>query len=179
MPEAFMAIDHWLPLAVGIVLLAFGRRLFWLLLGTLGFLFAFNLVSRLAADTSPPALLWLLAGAVGVAGAVAAIFLQKVAIGIAGFLFGAHVTTWAIQYYQVDFGAGDWLAILLGAALAAALAMALLEEALMVLSSILGASLLVGTWELEPLQAVGLFAVALIAGIAIQSRAKSKSKKDS
>jgi hypothetical protein len=52
--------------------------------------------------------------------------------------------------------------------LAAALALAVLETALVVLSSILGAGLLVGAARLEGLPAAISFAVLVIVGVSVQ-----------
>lgn len=167
------ALDLWLPIGLGAVLVLFGRRLFWLMLGTLGFVLAFRLVTRFAADTPPP-LTWVLAAGVGIAGAVAAIFLQRVAVGVAGFLFGGYAVFWLLEHYGVELGALEWVAVAVGAALAAALALAVLEEALMVLSSLLGAALLVGVSGLDALPAAILFLALVIVGVTFQNRSQPR-----
>jgi hypothetical protein len=171
--DSLAALDLWLPAALGVVLVLFGRRLFWLLLGTLGFLIAFDLVTRFAEDTPPP-LVWVLAAGVGLAGAVAAIFLQRIAVGVAGFLFGGYAAVFLIEYYGLELGALEWGAVLTGSVLAAVLAMAVLEETLMVLSSVLGAALLVGISGLDALPAVILFFALLIVGITAQTRSRKR-----
>ena len=173
MPESLLAVDLWLSVGLGIVLLLFGRRLFWLLLGTLGFLVAFQVVTEFASDTPEP-LVWVLAGGVGVAGAVAAIFLQRVAVGVAGFLFGGYAVIWLLEYYGQELGNVAWVLALVGAALAAALAIAVLDEALMVLSSIIGAALLVGVSGLDALAGLIFFVALVIVGITVQTRTGKK-----
>jgi hypothetical protein len=168
MNDILAASERWLPIALGAVLLVVGRRLFWLLVATLGFLFAFTLVQRMAPE-SPEPLHWVLAIAAGVVGAVLAIFAQQLAVGAAGMLFGAYVTLWALQTYAVDLGNWEWVAILAGGVLAAVLALLVFETALVVLSSILGASLLVDGSGLEGLPSVVLFAFLVIIGVAVQT----------
>jgi hypothetical protein len=159
--------DRWLPILLGVVLLLVGRRLFWLLIATLGFLVAFTLVERLAPEMSKP-LHWVLAVAAGVVGALLAVFAQQLAVGAGGLLFGAYATVWLLQHYGVVLGNWEWVAVLLGGILAAVLALLIFDTALVVLSSILGASLLVGATRLQDGPAVVVFAVLLIVGVAVQ-----------
>ena len=173
MPDSVAALDLWLPVVLGVVLILFGRRLFWLLLGTLGFLLAFELVTEFAADTPAP-LVWVLAAGVGIAGAVAAIFLQKVAVGVAGFLFGGYVVIWLMDYYALELGNVEWLIVIVGAGLTAVLALAVLEETLMVLSSTLGAALLVGVSGFDAVAGVIFFVALVIVGITVQNRSQKK-----
>ena len=175
MPDSVAALDLWLPVALGLVLILFGRRLFWLLLATLGFLVAFELVTEFAADTPAP-LVWVLAGGVGVAGAVAAIFLQKVAVAVAGFLCGGYFVMWLVDTYDLELGNVEWLMVIVGAGLSAALALAVLEETLMVLSSIIGAALLVGVSGLDALAGVIFFVALVIVGITVQNRGQKKAE---
>ncbi|HEX2465454.1 MAG TPA: DUF4203 domain-containing protein [Thermoanaerobaculia bacterium] len=161
------AADLWAPLLLGVVLLLAGRRLFWLLVATLGFLFAFTLVQRLSPEMSQP-LHWVLAIVAGLIGALLAIFAQKFAVGAGGMLFGAYATLWILEEYGVDLGNWELVALLAGAIVAGVLALLILETALVVLSSILGASLVAGATRLDGLPVVILFAVLLIVGISVQ-----------
>ena len=75
---------------VGIALLVFGRRLFWLFVAALGFAIGLQLAPYLSHN--PP--LWLsllLSLSLGLIGALVAFLLQKLAIGIAGFLVGGRL----------------------------------------------------------------------------------------
>src|ERR1041385_6355086 len=74
---------------VGLALLLFGRRLFWLFVAALGFAIGLQLAPYLSQN--PP--LWLsllLSLGLGLLGALLAVVLQKLAIAIAGFLVGAR-----------------------------------------------------------------------------------------
>lgn len=167
MNDLLHSADRWLPILLGVVLLLVGRRLFWLLIATLGFLFAFTLVDRLAPEAGQP-LHWVLAIAAGLVGALLAVFAQQLAVGAAGLLFGGYATLWILERYGVDLGNWDWVAMLAGGIFAAVLALLIFETALVVLSSILGASLLVGAAKLDDMPAVVLFAVLVIIGVAVQ-----------
>jgi hypothetical protein len=167
MNQIVESADRWLPFLIGGVLLVVGRRLFWLLVATLGFLAAFAFVQRMFPD-SPQPLHWVLAVGAGLVGALLAIFAQKIAVGAAGALFGGYATLWLLEHYGVDLGNWEWVPLVAGALLAAVLALLVLETALVVLSSILGASLVVGASKLDSLPAVVLFAVLVIVGVSVQ-----------
>jgi hypothetical protein len=167
MNDIIATADRWLPFVVGGLLLLIGRRLFWLLIATLGFLFGFDLVQRLAPGSGEP-LHWILAVGAGLLGAVLAIFAQRLAVGAAGMLFGGYATLWILERFGIALGNWEWVALLAGGVVAAALALLVLETALVVLSSILGASLVVGAARLEDLPSVILFGVLLVVGIAVQ-----------
>lgn len=167
MDQIVHSADRWMPVVLGVLLLLMGRRLFWLLIATLGFLVAFGLVERLAPEMSTP-LHWVLAVAAGIVGALLAVFAQQLAVGVGGLLFGAYATLWLLQHYGVDLRNWEWVVMLLGGILAAVLALLIFETALVVLSSILGASLVVGATGLEGLPSVVVFAVLVIVGVSVQ-----------
>src|ERR1700709_1533698 len=77
-----------LAFAAGIVLLVLGRRLFWLFLGVVGF-FTLGQLSLDPLHVASPELRLSLSCLAGLFGILLAIFVQKVAIGVAGFLVGA------------------------------------------------------------------------------------------
>jgi hypothetical protein len=109
--------------------------------------------------------------AAGVIGALLAIFLQRVSVGVAGFLAGGYV---ALSLLDV-FGLGEttipaWVLAFVGAVVGLVLALALLEWALIVLSSLSGASLIAQSIDLSRPAAVLAFVVALSVGIVVQAR---------
>src|SRR5512142_2345265 len=78
-----------LDLVLGAILLVAGRRLFWLLVGAIGFVIGVMLATRFFHGSE---LTMVLAGLVlGLIFALLAIFLESIAIGIAGFLGGGYV----------------------------------------------------------------------------------------
>ena len=78
------------PIVVGVALLFFGRRLFWLFVAGVGFLYGLRFAPTLVQGGSELALL-LVAVFCGVIGALLAVFAQKIAVGIAGFCIGGYV----------------------------------------------------------------------------------------
>src|SRR6266542_5136965 len=89
---------------IGIVILLFGRKLFWLCVAAIGFAAGVELAPHLVQD--PSALLSLtIALLLGIIGALLALFLQKIAIAVLGFLAGgklagAIAAAFFVQYAQ-------------------------------------------------------------------------------
>src|SRR5262249_38897587 len=77
-----------LAFLVGAVLLVLGRRLFWLFVGLVGFFTVYRL-SLETLHVHPFGVRLFLALAAGLFGVLLAIFVQRVAVGLAGFLVGA------------------------------------------------------------------------------------------
>ena len=170
-------------LALGAVLLLFGRRLFWLALTAVGLLVGFTVSQRFL----PQADLWvslfvgLLAGLVAVA---LAIFIQKLAVAVAAFLVGGYAVLWLATHFGLletasvagaFQGAGDatpWIVFLVGGAVAALFGQFFFRLALIVISSIAGAFLVAQSLPIEP-QWTGLtLGVLVVIGLVFQSRGK-------
>lgn len=178
----FLVDSPFTPLVgalVGLALLLAGRRLFWLLVGAVGFLFGFHLAQGwLGLDE-----FWLrlaVAALVGVAGAFLAVLLQRLAIGVAGFLLGGAAAGWAAE---VVFGLPEtaaWVAFFIGGIIAAMIAGFLFEFALIVLSALLGASLVVQAAVAWPGMDMGTTAQAVtflvLTGIGLAAQAMQPSR---
>lgn len=151
----------------GVLLLIAGRRLFWLFVAAIGFVVAIDLVTPLVSPESSEVLL--VVGVIaGIAGALLAVFVQKVAITIAGALAGGF-------YLKLFFEAASlhhlaWIAALVGAVLGAILMFTLFKWALIVFSSIAGAHLLTLSFHLAPPLRGALFLALVVLGLAIQAR---------
>src|SRR3989475_8542915 len=72
---------------IGVVILLFGRKLFWLCVAAVGFAAGVELAPHLVQEPSP-VLALTVALVLGFVGALLALFLQKIAIAIAGFFAG-------------------------------------------------------------------------------------------
>src|SRR5882762_297547 len=87
------SMDFSVPIVgalIGIVILLFGRKLFWLCVAAVGFLAGIELAPHLITEPSP--LLQLtVAQVLGLLGALLAFLLQKIAIAVVGFLAGAKL----------------------------------------------------------------------------------------
>jgi len=158
----------FLSILIGAVLLLFGRRLFWLLVAAIGFWIGFHIVPYLM-HQPPPWLEIVLAILFGIVGAVLAFFLQKIAIGAAGFLVGGYIATAilnAFVNYQPQFSA---LAFIIGGIIGAILMLILFDWALILFSSIAGAELIVSHLRLPATGTVILIVCLVVLGVVVQS----------
>lgn len=156
-------------LLLGGALLVAGRKLFWLFVGVLGFIIGMQFVQRFWTG-GPPIVAVIVGVVVGIIFALLAIFLETVAFAVAGFLAGGFVLTTFANMLGLDLGGGllYWVVYLIGAIIGVALIMLLLDWALITLSSLAGASLIVQS--LSSGAAIGgvVFIVLFIIGILIQ-----------
>jgi hypothetical protein len=164
---------QWIALAVGIALLAVGRKLYWLSWILLGFVMGLLAVDRFLGDVDPVVQLagGLLAGIIL---AALAVVLQKVAVGAAGFLLGGFSLLWLIDHYGLDLGPWEWVVLLAGAAVFAVVLVGLFDVALVVLTSLVGAAILVRLTAFEGPPAMVLLLILLTIGVAIQTKSTKR-----
>jgi MFS family permease len=168
---------QWINIFVGAVLLLFGRRLFWLFVGCIGFIVGFDAASGLFPGQSQLQI-FLIAVGVGVLGAIAAIFLQRLLVGIAGFFAGGYflsaVAVTALHAHQQVI---QWIAYAIGGILGAIFTMILLNPALIILSSLAGAAAISQNVPLSESNQGILFIGLLIFGIIVQAMQYRPAKK--
>ena len=159
---------EWLNILAGLAVLFFGRRLFWLFVGCVGFIVGFELANQMLLG-QPAWVILVIALGVGVLGAIASIFLQRVFIVVAGFFAGGYcLFTFAPTVVHSNGQIVQWIAFAVGGLLGAILAAALLDPALIILSSLAGATAVSQNVPLEPQARTVLFIVLLVLGIAAQ-----------
>jgi len=151
----------------GLLLLFLGRRLFWLFVGLLGFISGMTVAARLFSD-QPGWLLLVIALGCGLIGIYLALFLQQLAIAIAGFLAGAFFATTLME--AVSWSVAPLIPALIGGVIGAILLLVLFDWALIFLSSVTGAILIARSLTLEQPFAVIAFFVLLLVGIVFQAR---------
>lgn len=162
-----MTYTDLLTLAVGAVLLLWGRKLYWLALGGLGFFLGLALARQyLEVD---PGFELVVAVAAGIAGAVLAIVAQKIAVTVGGLAIGGFLAYYLALPWAAELGWGIWVIALVGAVLGVALAAFLFEAALIVVSSLVGATLIAQTLALARMHEAWVFLVLLAAGVMVQS----------
>jgi Domain of unknown function (DUF4203) len=153
---------------IGIVLLFFGRRLFWLFVAALGFAIGLQLAPYLSQN--PP--LWLsllLSLGLGLIGALLAIMLQKLAIGIAGFLAGGSLAVAIVAAFWVNHAHYSIITFVVGGIIGALLLVALFDWALIVFSAFEGARLIASAVHLPSTGTMVLVLALAIFGIFVQS----------
>jgi hypothetical protein len=158
----------WPGIALGLILLIFGRRLFWLFVGVLGFLLGAQLGATLLADQPLWVQLMLGLGA-GVLGIVVSLIAQRVAFALVGFYAGAYL---AINLSTLADVQAEPLWLVLAAGLVGAVVAALVTDwMLTVLASLVGAAAIVAGISVSPLVDLAVFVVLVAFGISVQSQA--------
>lgn len=169
--DNFTATDL-LAIAAGIALLTFGRKLYWLALGAVGFCGGIWLAGRLPGLGSGELGLGL-SFLIGVLGAWLAVVAQRMAIGLGGLCIGGALAYWSAAWLTVPLGwqAGGWLwaCAITGALLGAAFASFLFESSLLALTSLFGALLVAKASHVGPPHESWLFLILLCTGVLAQS----------
>lgn len=169
MPGPFGTVANAVAIVVGLASLLAGRRLFWLFVGAAGFLAAFRLAGNLLGGASPLTVL-LVALAAGFLGAFIATLLQRAAVFVAGFIAGGTLVIAVLRGLGIDARIVLTIGFFLGAVPGAILTIALFEWALVFLSAIVGAVLVVQGLPLERASSVLLLLVLAAIGVAVQAR---------
>lgn len=163
-------------LLLGIALLIWGRRLFWLFVAAAGFVTGMQFAAR---SLHGPEWLGIVIGlAVGLLAALLAVFLKTLAIGIAGFLAGGSVLLGLAGLFSLDTGILSWVIYLIGGIGGILIVSAFFDWALILLSSLGGASLITGALDTGRLAGGILFLALTVIGIIIQASQMKKDKKD-
>jgi hypothetical protein len=155
---------------IGVVILFFGRKLFWLCVAAVGFLAGIELAPHLVNEPSP--LLQLAVAIVlGLLGALLAFLLQKIAIAVVGFLAGGKLAGAIAAAFFVHYAQYSTIIFVVGGLIGAILLLALFDWALIVVSSLIGAHLIVyqGAITLPPSGSVIVFLGLAIIGILVQA----------
>ena len=152
----------FINLILGGSLLIAGRKLFWLFVGAAGFITGIQFASRFWQGNEGLAIIVGLVA--GIVFALLAIFLQGVAIGIAGFLSGAYV----LSTLAVMLGMNTNLIVyIIGGVIGVVLVSYLFDWAIITLSSLAGASLITEFFSRQ--RGGGLiFLILFIVGVVIQ-----------
>jgi hypothetical protein len=107
----------------------------------------------------------------GFIGALLAIFLQKIAIAVAGFLAGGKLALALVTAFFVHGSNYPGATFIVGGIIGAILLLALFDWTLIVLSAVVGAYLIQHTIVLPQTGATILFVVLAVVGIIVQAAA--------
>jgi hypothetical protein len=159
---------------IGVVILFFGRKLFWLCVAAVGFAVGVEIAPLLVNE--PSSLLGLLVALVfGVLGALLALFLQKVAIAVLGFLAGGKLATAIAAAFFVQYAQYSTIIFVVGGIIGAILLLVLFGWALIVVSSFIGAYLIESAIVLPPTGSTLVFIGLAILGIFVQAASLRRS----
>lgn len=168
---------EWVNVLAGALLLLFGRRLFWLFVGCVGFIVGFEMAND-ALQGQSEWLVLLIALGVGLLGAVASIFLQRLVIGVAGFFAGGYfLSALAMTALHTKAESAQWVAFIIGGLIGGILTIVLLDPALIILSSLAGATAVSQNVPLTPSAQALLFVVLLVFGIMVQTAQYARRRK--
>lgn len=159
---------------IGLAVLLFGRKLFWLFVAVSGFVLGV-VVTPLLLPGQPDWLILLVALGLGLVGAVLAIVLQQVAVVIAGFIFGGYALLSLLAAIGQNISPWEWAVYLIGGMVGAILVAYLFDPALIGLSALTGATLITDVVKLSnivtltpPLDLI-LWVILVIIGVTFQA----------
>src|SRR5437868_10114343 len=153
---------------IGVVILFFGRKLFWLCVAAVGFAVGVEIAPLLINE--PSSLLALLIALVfGVLGALLALFLQKIAIAVLGFLAGGKLAAAIAAAFFVQYAQYSTIVFVVGGVIGAILLLVVFGWALIVVSSFIGAYLIQSAIVLPPIGSTLVFVALAIIGILVQA----------
>jgi hypothetical protein len=141
---------------IGAVILFFGRKLFWLCVAAVGFAAGVEIAPHLVHEPSP-LLALTVALVLGLIGALLALFLQKVAIAVLGFLAGGKLAGAIAAAFFIHYAQHSTIIFLVGG--------------FIVVSSLIGAHLIVyqGAIALPQSGSIIVFIGLAVIGILVQA----------
>lgn len=160
-------MDDILYVVGGIVLLAAGRKLYWLFVAILGFI-AGMWLANMFVKTDAEWVQWVIAIGVGILGGILAVGLQKLAVGAAGFVAGGYGLVYFLETVGVNIGDVTWPFFIAGGVIGAVLVLAMFEFALILLSSVAGSAMVGEAFSFEGTIATFVFLGLVFLGILIQ-----------
>lgn len=160
-----------LNIIIGLILLMFGRKLFWLLVAVSGFMVGVQFAEMMF----PYYQQWVqlvIAIVIGMVSALMAMMIQRIAFVLAGFLAGLYMALMATQ----SFGFNDisTILIVLGGVFGAVAGYIFVDWAIIVLSAMIGAGVIVNTlivvMQLSSAVSMISFMVLSVIGAVVQIR---------
>lgn len=162
-------------IAIGLIVLTLGRKLFWLFVGVVGFIAGLYIASY--SFYGLPEWAMLLIGLIaGIAGAIFAVFLQQFAVIVGGFLAGGYLVLNLVFMWGWYMGRAPWVLFLIGGAIGAVVAAAFFDWALIILSSLTGATMITRALPLGSVPGVLIFVILMAIGLFIQASLMQKDR---
>lgn len=155
---------------IGVAVLLFGRKLFWLCVAAVGFAAGVQIAPHVVHEPSPLMAL-IIALVLGLIGALLALFLQKIAIAVLGFLAGGKLAGAIAAAFLVQYAQYSAIIFVLGGIIGAILLLVLFDWALIIVSSLIGAHLIVyqGAIVLPQSGSLIVFIGLAVIGIIVQA----------
>ena len=154
----------------GVALLFFGRRAFWLFVAGAGFVAGLSLANNIL---NVPESVGLVIGiGIGLLAALLAVFVQRFAINLAGFLVGGYIAL-QVVLPMLNIEGGWWVTVLtfiIGGVIGVILVGLFLDWALISLSSLAGAALVIDALNLSGGLGMVAFVILIVIGVVFQAR---------
>ncbi|MEW6673917.1 MAG: hypothetical protein AB1427_19665 [Thermodesulfobacteriota bacterium] len=171
--QQFHKIFQGLPvvsfsIVLGLIVLILGRRFFWLFIGAVGFI-AGLYIAKHSLFVEPGWPMLLIGLIVGIAGAILTVYLQRITIIISGFFAGGYLMLSFVYSMEWHMRLVPWLFFVLGGILGAAASVVFFDWALIVLSSLTGATMIVNALPLKPYASILALAVLIFVGFSAQA----------
>lgn len=153
---------------LGIILLMLGKKLFWLFSGAIAFVFGLEFLPLVLRGQSPHIIL-ISALVLSIIAIVLSFLFQKVGLSLAGFMAGVYVAMSIVNELRVNIPWLPWVLFVVGGMTGIVLTLVLFDLALIFLSSLSGAFLIVQVMKFSlPLTKI-LFVFLVCIGIATQT----------
>jgi hypothetical protein len=171
-----MDLSILIKILIGVALLLAGRRLFWLMIGGIGFIGGLALSTILFHGSSTEVQL-IVALAAGIAGVLLAIFIQHSAIWLIGFVAGGFLLVAVAHMFSANVWFIYVIAFVMGGFLGALLISMMFELALVLLSSAIGSILITQSLITEnSITSTVLLIVLFVFGVVFQNIKRRKPK---
>src|SRR6266700_1547032 len=174
----FLPMQFSVPIVgalIGAVILFFGRKLFWLCVAAVGFAAGVEIAPHLVQEPSP-LLALTVALVLGLIGALLALFLQKIAIAVLGFLAGGKLAGAIAAAFFVQYAQHSTIIFVIGGIIGAVLLLVLFYWALIVVSALIGAHLIQSAIVLPSSGSTIVFIGLAIIGILVQATSLRKTQ---
>jgi hypothetical protein len=157
---------------LGLILLVFGRKLFWLFVAITGFLVGMA-VSRAFLPDQPEWVVISVGLGTGLLGALLAVFAERLAFALAGFYAGSYLALVVSQPLSWDSNSILWFA--LGGVIGAVVASLIMDWAIIVLSCLVGTGAILQTLQLGQTASLIIFVLLMATGVLVQRKLMNRS----
>jgi hypothetical protein len=164
----YSMIINLIIILIGIIFLIVGQRIFWLFIASLGFLFGVEFASTFFAGQ----VYWktlLISVICGLLGLVCSLFLQELGIIVTGFIAGGYIflSLWNLLGWRIN--EWGWLLFFLSGIIVSSLLLIFFNPVLIVLSSGIGAMIIIQALPTTPAMKILLFLLLFAFGVFVQS----------
>jgi len=160
---------HIYNIIAGVILLLFGRKLFWLFLGIAGFLIGMK-ITPMFFGNEPQWIQLIIALGMGCLGAIVAILAQRLAFALGGFLAGMYLALGVAHFLALPDTNATLYVALGGGITGAIIAALIMDTAITILACLVGAGAIVGELQVSQAMHILIFLLLTVAGFVFQEK---------